>query len=571
MRLPVPVEQLKNKLIQEGLVTEEKFAEIADTADRKNQDILDLIVSQGVAETGYLNGILSSLLGVPLAKLDTKKINKEVVSLLPEDVARQREVIAFEREGDGSYDVAMADPSNLETIKFISQFLKAKINPFFATLSDLNRGYSIYGSQTAKDFKKLIEDNIQESLRGQAKTIEEAASFLPIVSIVENLLSYSMSSRASDIHLEILEDVTMVRYRIDGILFEIMRIPKVIHPALVARIKILSGLKIDEHYKPQDGRFHYQIANQMIDVRVSILPTFYGEKIVMRLLEAAQKPLSLEELGVLPEMAKIVRENLKKAYGMVLICGPTGSGKTTTLYALMDILNRPNVNIVTVEDPIEYNMRYVNQTQINVQAGVTFANGLRAILRQDPNIIMVGEIRDAETAGIAVQAALTGHLLLSSLHTNDSPTVVPRLFDLEVPPFLAVSVLNVIIAQRLVRRVCQTCIYSYEVGEDIKGVIKNQLNEVGLDEAKVKMPKSFYKGKGCSSCGMTGYRGRLGIYEVLDINEEVKKIIISKDFSLERLKEVARGNGMKTMFEDGLAKVELAMTTIDEVLRVIRE
>lgn len=571
MRLPVPAEQLKNKLIQEGLITEEKFREIEEIAESKNQDILDLIVSRGVAEAGYLNNVLSSLLGVPLAKLEGKKINREVVTMLPEDVARQKEVIVFEKEKDGSFDVAMADPSNLETLKFVSQFLKAKINPFFATLSDLNRGFAIYGSQSAQDFKKLIEDNIQESLRNQAKTVEEAASLLPIVSVVENLLSYAMSSRASDIHMEILEDVTMVRYRIDGILFEIMRIPKAIHPALVARIKILSGLKIDEHYKPQDGRFHYQIANQMIDVRVSILPTFYGEKIVMRLLEAAQKPLSLEELGMLPETAKVLKENLKKAYGMVLICGPTGSGKTTTLYALMDILNKPNVNIVTVEDPIEYNMRYVNQTQINVQAGVTFANGLRAILRQDPNIIMVGEIRDAETAGIAVQAALTGHLLLSSLHTNDSPTVVPRLFDLEVPPFLVVSVLNVIIAQRLVRRVCQTCIYSYEADETVKEVIRTQIKEVGLDPSQVKMPKNFYKGKGCSSCGSTGYRGRLGIYEVLDINEEVKRVIISKDFSLEKLREAARANGMKTMFEDGLMKVELAMTTIDEVLRVIRE
>ena len=571
MRLPIPAEQLKAKLIQEGLITEEKFKEITETSVSKNQGILDLIVSQGIAEAGYLNGILSSLLGVPLAKLEGKKIDKEVVKMVPEDVARQKEIIVFQKQPDGSYDAAMADPSNLETLKFISQFLKAKVNPFLGTTSDLNRGYSVYGSQSAQDFKKLIEDNIQESLRNQAKTVEEAASLLPIVSVVENLLSYAMSSRASDIHLEILEDVTMVRYRIDGILFEIMRIPKVIHPALVARIKILSGLKIDEHYKPQDGRFHYQIASQMIDVRVSILPTFYGEKIVMRLLEAAQKPLSLEELGMLPETSKVLKENLKKAYGMVMICGPTGSGKTTTLYALMDILNRPNVNIVTVEDPIEYNMRYVNQTQINVQAGVTFAGGLRAILRQDPNIIMVGEIRDAETAGIAVQAALTGHLLLSSLHTNDSPTVVPRLFDLEVPPFLAVSVLNVIIAQSLVRRICQTCIYYYEPEGAIKEVIKKQLKEGGLDQAKVKMPKSFYKGKGCSSCGMTGYRGRLGIYEVLDINEPIKRIIISKDFSLEKLREAARENGMKTMFEDGLAKVELAMTTIDEVLRVIRE
>lgn len=571
MKLPIALDQLKNKLVQEGLVTGEKFDELVEEGRRKNQDVLDLLVSQGIAESGYLNNLVASLLGVPLARLETKNVDPDVVKLLPEDVARQKEAIVFNRDEDGSLNVAMADPSNLDTIKFLSQILQNKINPFFASLNDLNRGFTVYGSQTAKDFKKLIEDNIQESLRGQAKTIEEAAALLPIVSIVDNLLSYAMSSRASDIHLEILEDVTMVRYRIDGILFEIMRIPKVIHPALIARIKILSGLKIDEHFKPQDGRFHYQIVNQMIDVRVSILPTFYGEKVVMRLLEAAQKPLSLDELGMLPDTAKVVLESLKKAYGMILSCGPTGSGKTTTLYALMDILNKPQVNIVTVEDPIEYNMRYVNQTQINVQAGITFANGLRAILRQDPNIIMVGEIRDAETAGIAVQAALTGHLLLSSLHTNDAPTAVPRLFDLEVPPFLGVSVLNVIIAQRLVRKICQGCIYSYEADDDVKNVIKTQLGELGLDPEKVKLPKNFYRGKGCSSCGSTGYRGRLGIFEVLDINEPVKKVIMGSEFTLEKMREAARKGGMRTMFEDGLKKVELAMTTIDEVLRVIRE
>ena len=571
MKLPIPAEQLKKKLVQEGLITDEKFEEIAADAKRKNQDVLDMIVSQGVAESGYLYNVIATILGVPLAKLETQKIDPNAVKVLSEDIARQREVIIFNKEEDGSYDVAMADPSNLETIKFLSQHLQARINPYFATISDLNRGFAIYGSQTAQDFKKLIEEKIQESLKSQAKTIEEAASLLPIVSIVEGLLSYAMASRASDIHLEVLEDATMVRYRIDGILFEIMRMPKVIHPALVARIKILSGLKIDEHYKPQDGRFHYQIVTQVIDVRVSILPTFYGEKIVMRLLEAAQKPLSLDELGMLPETAKVVTENLKKSYGMVLSCGPTGSGKTTTLYALMDILNRPPVNIVTVEDPIEYNMRYVNQTQINTQAGIAFASGLRAILRQDPNIIMVGEIRDAETAGIAVQAALTGHLLLSSLHTNDAPTVIPRLFDLEVPPFLVVSVLNVIVAQRLVRRICQSCIYSYEADEAVHGVIKSQLLELGLDQSKVKLPKSFYKGNGCAACGNTGYRGRLGIFEVLEVNEGIKKIILSHDFTLEKLRMEARAHGMRTMFEDGLLKVELAMTTIDEVLRVIRE
>jgi type II secretory ATPase GspE/PulE/Tfp pilus assembly ATPase PilB-like protein len=408
-------------------------------------------------------------------------------------------------------------------------------------------------------------------LSSQARTVEEAAAQLPIVGIVDNILSYAVASRASDIHIEILENSTMIRYRIDGILYEVMNVTKTIHPALVARIKLLAGLKIDEHMKPQDGRFRYQIVNQAIDVRVSVMPTYYGEKVEMRLLEAAQKPLSLEELGMEPSIAKTVSKSLTSAYGMILSCGPTGSGKTTTLYAMMNIVNKPQVNIVTIEDPIEYNMRYVNQTQINPQAGITFASGLRSLLRQDPNIIMVGEIRDAETAGISVQAALTGHLLLSSLHTNDAPTAIPRLFDLDIQPFLVSSVLNLALAQRLVRKICQTCVYSYEVGPELRKVIEDQLAELGYDKTSVKVPKVLYRGKGCSACGMTGYRGRIGIFEALEINDKIKKIIVDPHFSLEELREEARRSGMKTMFEDGVLKAERAITTIEEVLRVIKE
>ncbi|MBI4094559.1 MAG: type II/IV secretion system protein, partial [Candidatus Liptonbacteria bacterium] len=446
-----------------------------------------------------------------------------------------------------------------------------KVNPFLAAAEDLNRGFAIYGSQAAADVKREIEEQIQASLRTQKMTIEEAAAQLPIVAIVDSLLAYALSSRASDIHLEILEDATLVRYRIDGILHEIMRMPRAIHPALVARVKLLSGLKIDEHYRPQDGRFRYQIALQVVDIRVSAMPTFYGEKIVMRLLEATQKPPSLQELGMFEDTAEVVQRNLKKAYGMLLSCGPTGSGKTTTLYSLINILNRQEVNIVTTEDPIEYNMRYVNQTQINPAAGITFATSLRSILRQDPNIIMVGEIRDGETAEIAVQAALTGHLLLSSLHTNDAPTSIPRLFDLGVPPFLATATLNAIVAQRLARRICQFCMYSYAAGAELKEIVGEQLKQINIDPKAVRIPRVLYRGKGCTSCGETGYRGRVGVFEVLELSDDVKKIIASKDFNIEALRDAARANGMKTMFEDGMRKVELAITTIEEVLRVIRE
>lgn len=490
---------------------------------------------------------------------------------MPEEIARERQAIAFKREVDGSVDVAMQDPSDLAAIEFLHQRLGARINPYLASADDLNRGFSIYGEELATNFKGVIENNIQLSLRSQTKSTEEAAAELPIVAIVDNLLSYAISLRASDIHIEILEEEVMVRYRIDGILYEIMRMPKAVHPAIVARLKLLAGLKIDEHYEPQDGRFRYQIVNQMIDVRVSVMPTYYGEKVEMRLLEASQKPLSLEEVGLLADDGKMVRDNLKKSYGMVLATGPTGSGKTTTLYALMNILNRPQVNIVTIEDPIEYNMKFVNQTQINPQAGITFASGLRSFLRQDPNVIMVGEIRDAETAGIAVQAALTGHLLLSSLHTNDAPTAIPRLFDLSVPPFLVASTLNVILAQRLVRRICTTCIYSYEPEAQLETVITNQLSQLGIAQAEVHLPKILYKGKGCNACGGTGYRGRLAIFEVLEITDTIKKLIIDPHFSLDGIRAEARNEGMHTMFEDGMEKAALGQTTVEEVLRVIRE
>lgn len=571
MRLPVPPQQLKKRLTEENLIAPEKFDALLIEAERKNQDFLDVLISEKVVNQDYLYGALSGILGVELAALGKRRVDEEALRLLPEEIARQRQVIIFGRESDGTLDAAMLDPSDLETIEFLKTRLQAKIKPFLATADDLNQGFSIYGLRSTADFKRIIEENVQASLRSQTKSAEEAAADLPIVAIVDNILSYALAMRASDIHLEILEDATLIRYRIDGILYEIIRIPRSVHNALTARIKILSGLKLDEHFKPQDGRFRHQIGNQITDVRVAIMPTYYGEKVEMRLLEATQKPLSLEELGMLGGTRKVVEENLKKTYGMLIVCGPTGSGKTTTLYALMNILNRPSVNIVTVEDPIEYNMRYVNQTQINPQAGITFASGLRAILRQDPNIIMVGEIRDKETAGIAVQSALTGHLLLSSLHTNDASTAIPRLFDLDVPPFLVASVLNAVLAQRLVRRICTTCVYSYDAGEEAQKVIKQQYAELGIPPAEQKLPKIFFKGRGCNICGSTGYRGRLGIFEVVDITDTLKKLIVASRFDLAAVREEWRRNGGRTMFEDGLDKVQLGLTTIEEVLRVIRE
>lgn len=571
MGLPIPANQLKAKLLSEGLTTSERFDALEQEANLKNQNLIDILVSEHIADKNYLNRLVADFLGVEIVNFNVTPIDPEIVKLIPEEVSRQRQILVFSKNSDGSLNVAMADPSDLSTTSFLSQHLGTRIITYLANQEDLNRGYTVYGSQMTSDFKAIIEKNIQDSIRAQTRGGEKEEAELPIVAVVDNIMSYAVSLRASDIHIEIMEDVTIVRYRIDGILYEIMRIPKLVHTAVVARIKILSGLKLDEHYEPQDGRFRHSAANQMVDVRVSILPTFYGEKIVMRLLEASQKPLSLEELGFLPEVAKLIRDNLKKTYGMILAAGPTGAGKTTTLYALMNILNKPNVNIVTIEDPIEYNMRYVNQSQVNARAGITFAAGLRAILRQDPNIIMVGEIRDKETAGIAVQSALTGHLLLSSIHTNDAPTAVPRLFDLDVPPFLVGSVLNLVIAQRLVRQACKNCIYSYEPDADTKEIVEKQVKELNIRVSGYELPKLLYRGKGCNICNNTGYRGRLGIYEVFEVTEGVRKIIVNPQFDLDALRAKAEEDGMITMFEDGLRKAELGMTTIEEVLRVIRE
>ncbi len=564
-------QRLKQILVTAGVVDGSTLDTVNQEAERRKQNPIDLLISRGVMSKDYFYLVLAKALNVERVNLGTVAIDEQALGLVPEGVARQRHVVVFGKNQDGSYNVAMENPTDLETINFLTLCLSAPVRPFLATDEDLDRGYSLFGRKLAQDFKQIIEKSIKESLRSKAKGIEEAAQDVPIVALVDNLLAYAISSRASDIHFEILDDAVLIRFRIDGILHEIVRMPEQVHSAVVARIKILSRLRIDEHSKPQDGRFRYKVGDKLIDVRVSVMPTFYGEKVELRLLDAAQKPLSLEELGMLEDTAKLVREAIAKSYGMVLMCGPTGSGKTTTLYSIMNILNRPEVNIVTIEDPIEYDMRYINQVQVNPAAGITFANGLRSILRQDPNIIMVGEIRDSDTAGISVQSALTGHLVLSSLHTNDSPTAVPRLMDMQVQSFLVSAVLNAVTSQRLVRKVHVDCIESYTPNENVYRVIREQLVELGVDASTAKLPKILYRGRGCEACNNLGYMGRVGIFEVMEITESVRQLIISPDFSLDKLKRLARQEGMISMFEDGLRKVELGLTTIDEVFRVIRE
>ncbi|RJQ26543.1 type II/IV secretion system protein [Candidatus Parcubacteria bacterium] len=567
----LPEDKLKELLLQAGIINAETFSVIQIEANRKRQNLSDLLVSQGIVNREYLLVLIAQFLGVERVNLSIAKVDEAVLNLLPEDVARRRKVIVFGKEPDGRFKVAMDDPSDLETIDFLTLKLQGRIKPFLATEEDLNRGFILYGKKLTQDFKTVLEESVRESLKAKARGDKVGEEDLPIVAVVDNLLSYAISSRASDAHFEILDDSVLVRFRIDGILHEIIRMPKEIHPAVIARIKILASLRVDEHRAPQDGRFRYKLGGASVDIRVSILPTFYGEKVVMRLLTGSQKPLSLADLGVLETDVHVIEEATKKTYGMVLACGPTGSGKTTTLYSLLNMLNKPEVNIITIEDPIEYDMRYVNQVQVNNAAGITFASGLRSVLRQDPNIVMVGEIRDGETANIAVQAALTGHLVLSSIHTNDAPTSIPRFIDMGVPPFLISAVLNTVIAQRLVRKVHLNCIESYEPDASVIAAISRELTLAGVDPKSVKLPKTFYRGKGCSGCNYLGFVGRVGIYEVLNVTESIRKLIMGEEFSLDTLRNQAQKEGMMSMFEDGLRKVERGITTIEEVMRVIRE
>lgn len=570
--ISLPQSKIKEMLVSAGILNAETFESLSMEAERKRQNVMDLVISQGLITGDYYYTLLARTLGYERVNLGTVVINEEVMHLIPEDIARIRKIIVFLKDIDGIYHVAMEDPTDLETIDYLSLRLKGKIKVFFASEDDLNRGFILYQKRLTQDFKKIIDESVRESLKLKTnKDLKEAAQDVPIVAIVDNLLEYAISSRASDIHFEALDDVILVRFRVDGVLHEIIRMPKEIRPAVTARIKILSGLRVDEHTHPQDGRFRFKIGDGVIDIRVSIIPTFYGEKVEMRLLAGAQKPISLSDLGMFDDGIKMIESGIKKTYGMVLVCGPTGSGKTTTLYSVLNILNRPEVNIVTVEDPIEYDMRYVNQTQVNVAAGITFASGLRSILRQDPNIIMVGEIRDAETANIAVQAALTGHLVLSSIHTNDAPTTIPRLVDMGVAPFLAAAVLNVISAQRLARKIHVDCIESYNPDEEMKRVITQELSAMNINPDIARLPKVFFRGRGCAACNHTGFLGRIGIFESMIVSEAIRKLMISPDFSLDGVREIARREGMITMVEDGLRKVELGMTTIEEVFRVIRE
>lgn len=572
-------EDIKKIVDSTGLVNESDFLAVVSEAERSNRNILDILIGKGMIDEKYLSESIAKFFGVPKINLSSIDIPHDVLEMIPEAFAKSRNVILFEFDpsplsdkGEGKKTrrgkLAMVDPEDFYTIEYLRTKLDAWLDIYLSSWSELKYGLKQYKKKINEEFGKIIEENLKESI-GIAGAMDTAKMIeaLPIVNIVNTIIEHAATMGASDIHFEPFENKLIIRYRIDGILNEIVNMPNIIASVLVARIKVLSNLQIDIHNSPQDGRFRFPIEDQFIDIRVSVIPTFHGEKAEMRLLKGSLRPLTLNELGLPHDNLAKLEETIKKPRGMILVTGPTGGGKTTTLYAILGILNTSKVNITTIEDPIEYDVLGVNQTQVNVKAGLTFATGLRSLVRQNPDIIMVGEVRDKETADIAVNAALTGHRLLSTLHTNDAATSVPRLIDLEVPPFLIASTLNVVIAQRLARRVCTACVRSIKPNKDLVALLKTNLKNAGI---KTDVPETLYEGEGCNACGFTGYRGQIGIFEILYISDAIRDLIIAKS-SVNVIKKKAIEEGMRLMFEDGLMKVEAGLTTLEEVLRVAIE
>jgi type IV pilus assembly protein PilB len=581
--MKIDSKRLKAFLLDADLLTEAEFNEAQKTAQKNNQDIEQVLVSSNFVSQSDLIRLKAYILGIPFVDLEKAIVPHEILEIIPEPIARSHNIVAFRRDKN-SLEVAMLAPEDLQTIDFIKKKSDLKILPRLTTPESIKNILSQYRKSLKAEFSKFIEKEAKGikplgiRQKSEIEDLKKAAQKMPVIKIVDTLLRHAALDRASDIHIEPAEKEVIVRYRIDGILRDAMTLPKQIALGIVARIKVLSNLRLDEHRLPQDGRFRFKSNGDKYSVRVSVLPVLTGEKVVMRLLEEGAEGYSLEELGFRGKALEEVQGAIKKPTGMILVTGPTGSGKTTTLYSILEILNTPEINISTVEDPIEYRISRINQTQVRPKVGLTFANGLRALLRQDPDVIMVGEIRDQETAALAVNAALTGHLVLSTLHTNDAAGAIPRLIDMKVEPFLIASTLNVVIAQRLVRKLCDNAEeYKMNAGQikkvlkycDDEKIIKTLQKEEIIKSQKKLSQINFFRPQESKTCP-EGYKGRIGIFEVLPITESIKKMINQEVFS-GQIQEQAEKEGMKTMIEDGFIKAVQGVTSIEEVLRVVME
>ena len=545
-----------------GLIEPEILDTARQAAKEKNKDFVEFLIKQDLIKSNEIGQLVSNDLHVKYVNLGKEQIDSMTLNLIPEIVARKQNIIVFKRDEEG-VKVAMADPFDYGMIKMIEKKVGDKVLPYFSTEYDIKGTFSLYRKSIQQEYATNIQ---KHAIKAQGANVES----VPVVKLVDDIFSYAYTNHASDVHIEPEDKEIKIRFRIDGILYDVLTLSKYILELIVTRIKILAKLRTDESRSAQDGKIITRVEGEKVDIRVSIVPITHGEKVVMRLLSSKGKQFSLEDLGMSGRDLKLVQKAAKRPYGMILSTGPTGSGKTTSLYALIKLLNSRNVNICTIEDPVEYDLEGINQIQVNPKTNLTFAQGLRSLLRQDPDIIMVGEIRDEETAGIAVNSAMTGHLVLSTLHTNDAATALPRLLDMKIEPFLVASTVNVIMAQRLLRRICMKCIISYTLTdkeiEDLKSEI--DINKF-LDTPKISDIR-FYKGKGCKACNDSGYSGRVGIFEVLEINDNIKELILARADN-EQIKKKAMENGMTTMFEDGFNKAVAGKTTLEEIFRVTKQ
>lgn len=563
------VKTLSDVLVELGAISSDVASKIKFTEVQTGRPQEEIIKSQRIVDETQLTKAKSVLYNVPYIDLDSVPVSPEALSLISQEIASRFKIFPISVDpGLRQVVLAMADPLDLGTIEFVEQKTGFSVRPYWAEPSKIDTLVSTgYATSLAKEVTEALRE---VGGKGDVRVLDMARTGLireeKVAQIVTHILNFAVKSRASDIHVEPQEKSTRVRYRVDGILQEKLTIPKELHDALVSRIKILSGMKIDEKRIPQDGRFNFRSEVEEVDLRVSTLPTAWGEKVVMRLLKKTGGIPDLPELGLRGSALKNLQDSILRPHGIILITGPTGSGKTTTLYSIISKLNTTKVNIMTLEDPVEYKIPGVNQVQINPAAGLTFASGLRSFLRQDPNIILVGEIRDQETADLAIQASLTGHLVFSTLHTNSAAGALPRLLDMGAEPFLLSSTINAIVAQRVVRKIHNDCKVEYVPDthqiEEVQSVLG------GLWQAKG--PIKFFKGQGDKDCSQTGYYGRVGIFEVLPVSEKISRLIVERATAAD-IEKCAREEGMITMKQDGYLKVVEGITTLEEVLRVAQE
>lgn len=563
-----PDPSLENILFKQGLINSDQLSALRLESINSDTPVEKILIQRNVVPIDKIIQAKAQILNVPYINLSGRAIAADVLNLVPEAAARRYKIIPFEKKGEELY-VAMADPLDIQISQFVEKRAGLRVKPYLAQADDILKSISDqYAQNLTSEVTSALKEVAAARPVSEIQTGPEILREAPVSNIIDQLLEYAIKSRASDIHIEPQEDRTRVRYRIDGVLQEKILLPKGVHDALISRVKILSVLKIDEKRLPQDGRFTFSYGQNVVDLRVSTVPTVFGEKVVMRLLPKSTAAPSLLELGLRGSSLKTLESQLLRPHGIILICGPTGSGKTTTLYSVLSKISSTKVNVVTIEDPVEYQIPGVNQVQVNTGVGLTFASALRSFLRQDPNIIMVGEVRDTETADLAIQASLTGHQVFSTLHTNASAGAPPRLLDMGVEPFLLASALNAVVAQRVVRKICPHCRVEFNAPPEVIENIKSVLGKF-LPVSTTEILKLF-KGKGCSYCAGTGYLGRIGIFEVYYISEQIAKLILEHASSA-GLEGAAVSQGMVTMKQDGYLKVLEGVTTLEEVLRVAQD